>query len=258
MTDEPIKIAMWSGPRNISTAMMRAFENRSDCRVIDEPFYASYMAITGLDHPMRADILAHHETDWRRVAAELEGELGGELADDPDGQLPAGPTLYYQKHMTHHMVPEIGRGWMAACRHAFLIRRPERVLASYARKRADVTLADIGFEQQAALFDHARALTGVTPPVIDADALLANPPVMIEKLCRALAIPFDSAMLTWPPGKRFSDGIWADHWYDAVRKSTGFQEANTAPELEDARLIAVADAARPHYDYLGNSAISAN
>jgi hypothetical protein len=235
---EPIRIAMWSGPRNLSTALMRSFGNRPDCAVSDEPFYAAYLAITGLEHPMRAEILRHHETDWRKVDTALAGPP------------PGGCPLWYQKHMTHHMLPEIERGFMHACRHAFLIRHPARVLASYAAKREAVTLFDIGFAQQEALFEEAAAIAGEAPPVIDADALLANPERELRKLCGALAIPFDAAMLSWPAGARETDGVWAPHWYDAVNRSTGFSPPRNAPSLDEPRLRKLEEQALPIYDRL--------
>jgi hypothetical protein len=139
--DRTVRIAMWSGPRNLSTALMRSFGNRPDCFVIDEPFYAAYLKMTGLEHPMRAEILAHQATDWRQIDETLAGPA------------PDGSRLWYQKHMTHHMLPGIGRSFMTACRHAFLIRHPARVLASYAAKREAVELEDIGFLQQEELFN---------------------------------------------------------------------------------------------------------
>jgi hypothetical protein len=228
---------MWSGPRNISTAMMRAFENRPDCAVVDEPFYAAYLALTGIDHPMREDILRSQPTDWRTVADGLCGDI------------PSGRAIFYQKHMTHHMVDEIGRDWMAACRNVFLIRHPARVLASYARKRADITLADIGFIQQGELFDQVCGF-GQVPAVIDADDLLADPSGMLRSLCAVLEVPFDEAMLAWPPGPRATDGVWAAHWYDAVIKSTGFEKPRPQPVLEDPVLRAIEDEAMPVYDRL--------
>src|ERR1700682_5584769 len=158
---EPVRIAMWSGPRNISTAMMRAFENRADTAVVDEPFYGVYLAGTGADHPLRALVLQAQSADWREVARALTGPV-------PDGR-----AVFYQKHMTHHMIGGIGRAWMARCRNAFLIRSPEQVLASYADRRAEVTLEDIGFVQQAALFDLEAQRLGAPPPVIEAEDVLA-------------------------------------------------------------------------------------
>jgi hypothetical protein len=236
--DEIVRIAMWSGPRNLSTAMMRSFGNRADCAVIDEPFYAAYLSLTGLDHPMRDDILAHQETDWRKMAALVAGPA------------PEGKRLFYQKHMTHHMLPEIGRDWMRACRHAFLIRHPARVLASYAARREAVTLGDIGFVHEEELFERAAAIQGRTPPVVDADMLLADPRGVLAGLCAALDIPFSEAMLSWPAGPRASDGVWAPHWYDAVKRSTGFGAPSPPRELTDPGLRRIAEQALPIYERL--------
>jgi hypothetical protein len=238
-----IRIAMWSGPRNISTAMMRSFASRSDCAVIDEPFYAAFLALSGLAHPMRQRILASHESDWRAAADELTGPV------------PGGRRILYQKHMTHHMLPEIGRGWMRHCRHAFLIRHPARVLASYAAKRDAVTFADIGFAEQWELFQIACDLTGEAPPVVDADALLADPRAVLDRLCADLGLDFDERMLSWPPGLRATDGVWARHWYDAVAGSTGFAAAGPAPVLTEPALQAIQAEALPIYDRLAAHAL---
>ena len=241
---EPVRIAMWSGPRNLSTALMRSFGNRRDCAVIDEPFYAAYLAISGAAHPMRDAVLAHHEADWRKVAAALAGPA------------PGGKPLFYQKHMTHHMLPGIGRDWMRACRHAFLIRHPARVLASYAAKREAVGLADTGFVQQAELFDEAAGLTGKAPPVVDADVLLADPARLLASLCAALGVPFNEEMLTWPAGRRDTDGVWGAHWYDAVNQSTGFGPPAPMPRLDDPLLATIVEQALPLYSKLARFAMA--
>jgi hypothetical protein len=235
---ELVRVAMWSGPRNISTAMMRAFENRPDTCVIDEPFYAVYLERTGVDHPMREESLASQPTDWRHVVGELLTPLPEEYA------------VFYQKHMTHHMVEGVGLDWMAQCRNAFLIRSPERVLASYAAKRPEVTLDDIGFVRQASLFDLETERLGMPPPVIDADDVLADPRHVLAELCAALGIPFKTSMLKWPAGPRASDGVWAPVWYGAVEQSTGFAAPPISEPLLDERLAAIAEAARPYYDKL--------
>jgi hypothetical protein len=228
------RVAMWSGPRNISTAMMRAFENRADTHVTDEPFYAAYLAATGLVHPMRDAILASQPTDPAQVTAALLGDI-------PDGR-----TIFYQKHMTHHMLPAFGLDWMAHCTHVFLIRAPERVVASYARKRENPTLADLGFVRQAELFAREADRRGSPPPVIDGDDVLADPGAFLGKLCAALDIPFSANMLSWPPGRRATDGVWAPHWYHAVEASTGFAAGPLSP-LAASKL---ADEARPFYETL--------
>ena len=202
---------MWSGPRTLSTALMRSFENRSDTVVVDEPLYAYYLAETGIDHPGRDEILASMPAGWPEVIDELTS-----------GPLPAGRTVYYQKHMTHHLLPGVDRSRLAGLRHAFLIRDPRRLLASYAKVRHTPTLADLGLEQQAEIY---RLFGG---PVIDAADLAARPRELLEALCAALRIPFDEAMLSWPPGPRPTDGVWARYWYERVWASTGFTAARDA------------------------------
>jgi hypothetical protein len=211
MTETPIRIAMWSGPRNISTAMMRAFENRGDCAVVDEPFYAHYLAQTGLDHPGREEVIAAGETDWRRVVEALTGPVPGDQ------------HVFYQKHMTHHMLPHIGHDWFDAATHVFLIRDPREVLASYLKSRPHATAEDIGVLQEAGLYEEVARRTGQAPPVIDADEFLKAPEAHLRALCTLLQIPFTPRMLHWPAGSRASDGVWAPYWYDAVLKSTGFE-----------------------------------
>jgi hypothetical protein len=234
-----VRIAMWSGPRNISTAMMRSFENRPDTAVVDEPFYAAYLAMTGLDHPMRDEVLASQPNDWREVVPTLTGPA------------PGGRPVFYQKHMTHHMLPDIDLGWVSACRNAFLVREPAEVLASYAVKRGEVTLADIGVERQRDLFERECDRLGKAPPVIEGRDVLGDPRGLLGRLCAALDLRFDEAMLAWPAGPRDTDGVWAPAWYDAVERSTGFgaKPADLLPQPAD-HLRRIADAARPHYERL--------
>jgi hypothetical protein len=229
------RIAMWSGPRTASTALMRSWENRPDTVVADEPLYAFYLDRTGLDHPGRAEVIASQPTDWRVVLAGLA---------DP---LPAGAAIGYAKHMTHHLLPEVDRAAFAPFRHAHLIRDPRELLASYARVRAEPTLDDLGLRQQAEIFE---AFGG---PVVDSRALLADPPGVLAALCEALGVPFDARMLAWPPGPRDSDGVWAPYWYDSVRSSTGFvpktpHQPPAAPL--PARLEPLADQCQPYFDRL--------
>ncbi|MBS0331236.1 MAG: HAD family hydrolase [Proteobacteria bacterium] len=235
---------MWSGPRNISTAMMRSFENRPDCAVIDEPFYAAYLAQTGLDHPMREEVLAAQPIDWRAVAEAL-------VRDRP-------APVFYQKHMTHHMLPGFGLDWAGACVNAFLIRDPAQVLASYVQKRAEVTLDDIGVVRQRELFEREADRLGRAPPVLEGADVLADPRGTLAALCAALGIPFREEMLAWPAGRRDSDGVWAPAWYDAVERSTGFappERKAAAPLTADLRRIA--EAARPHYEAVAKWKIGA-
>jgi hypothetical protein len=237
-TAHPIRIAMWSGPRNISTAMMRSFENRGDCAVVDEPFYAHYLKHTQLDHPGRDEVIAAGETDWRRVADQLAGPV------------PGGKAVFYQKQMTHHMLPHIGHDWFGAVAHVFLIRDPREVLASYLKSRPHATAEDIGVLQEAALYDEITRRTGAPPPVIDADEFLKAPEAHLRALCTLLQIPFTPRMLRWPAGPRASDGIWAPYWYDAVLKSTGFEPWHRRELAVAAGHGVVIDRCRPAYESL--------
>ena len=233
-----LRIAMWSGPRNISTAMMRAWENRPDCAVSDEPLYAAYLAMTGADHPGRDEVIAAGETDWRKVADALLGPA------------PGGKPVWYQKHMSHHLLPGMDTGWIHRLHNIFLVRDPAEVVASYLRSRATVEPADIGLLQQAALYAELAA-AGRPPTVIDAGDFLADPEGHLRALCSELGIDFTPAMLAWPAGPRDSDGVWAPYWYDTVWRSTGFEppSARPVPRLEG-QALAVAEACRPAYEHL--------
>ena len=235
-------IAMWSGPRNLSTAMMYAFGNRPDCVAWDEPFYAFSLIHHGNDHPMRDRIIAANDGEWDRLVARC-------LA-------PAERPLFYQKHMTHHMLPGFDRGWIKGLTNAFLIRSPERVLASYAKKWSDVSLRDIGFVEQAEIFAMVADHLGTAPPVADADDILASPRAVLSKLCAACGVAFDEAMLAWTAGPKPFDGVWAPHWYNAVWASTGMSKPEAKPiELPDG-LRRIADAARPYYETMRYSRLT--
>ena len=235
---------MWSGPRNLSTAMMRSFENRTDCSVWDEPFYIPFLLETGINHPMRDVVVTKGIRDPDVV---IEQCLG--LA-------PNNAPVFYQKHMTHHMLPTFNRDWIKDVINVFLIRAPEFVVASYAKKRESVTLNDIGLVEQKELFDQLSDRLGMAPVVVDATDIQSNPKAMLTKLCGAIDLPFDDAMLNWPEGRRDSDGAWGPHWYNAVIASTGFAPPHMqGPKLTDEaqRLV---DAARPYYEALQPFALS--
>ena len=234
----PVRIAMWSGPRNISTALMRSFEHRPDTTVVDEPLYAYFLRATGLDHPGRDEILASQSDDWVVVTQQLTGPV------------PGGRAVYYQKHMTHHLLPEVGRGWLADVTSAFLLRDPAGVVASYAKVRGEPTLEDLGFPQQAEIFRACADRDGVAPAVVDAADVLAAPGPMLALLCDRLGIAFDDAMLSWPPGPRDSDGVWAPHWYAAVERSTGFGPPSAGAGDVPDHLRGLLEQCRPYYDEL--------
>ncbi|CAN5693531.1 branched chain amino acid aminotransferase [soil metagenome] len=233
-----MRIAMWSGPRNISTAMMRAWENRTDTLVVDEPFYACYLQATGLDHPGAAEVIAAGETKRENVVMRL-------LAPPP-----AGKQIIYQKQMTHHLLPEISRDWLGEVTNCFLIRDPREVITSYIRKNRDPAPEDVGYPQQVEIFEWVRAHTGGTPPVIDARDVLENPERVLRLLCEALGVEFSARMLSWPPGLRESDGVWAKHWYAEVANSTGFRSYAKKDEEVPSRLRGVYEECRALYEQL--------
>ncbi|MHA1529326.1 MAG: HAD family hydrolase [Alphaproteobacteria bacterium] len=234
---ETIRIAMWSGPRNISTAMMRAWENRADTVVTDEPFYGAYLAATGLGHPMRAAVIAAQPAGWEECARFCARGV----------PMAGGAPVHYQKHMCQHMIEAAPLGWMAACRHAFLIRPPEAVAASFHKGWAGMGADDLGFRRQAELFDHVCQMMGRPPPVLEARDVLEAPEAALRRLCEALGVAFDPAMLAWPSGSRPSDGVWGAHWYGRVNRSTGFapyQPPGPAP----AGLEGIVAECRPYYE----------
>ena len=232
-----VRVAMWSGPRNISTAMMRAFENRPDTVVVDEPLYGAYLARTGIDHPGRAEVLASEPTDLADAIAALSAPL------------PAGHRVHYAKHMAHHVSPDMDLGWTLAFRTVQLIRDPGEVVASYVRSRAACEPDDIGLLQQGWLQEFWDA-HGLEVPILDAGEFLRAPEAHLRWLCGWLGIPFSERMLSWPPGPRASDGAWAPHWYAAVWQSTGFAPWRRRDIELSPHDAAVADTCRPIYEAL--------
>ncbi len=239
-----IRIAMWSGPRNISTAMMRSFSSRADCAVSDEPFYGAFLKATGERHPMAEETIASMDCDWRSVLAAQSGNS------------PGGEPIWYQKHMPHHMVGPVGIADMADHRHAFLIRSPERVVASYRAKNELRRPEMLGFAQLRRYFEYEAERTGTIPPVVDSDDILADPPGVLEKLCLALGIDWDPAMLRWKTGPHPEDGVWGAHWYDRVNDSTGFGHPPGPVPMLDESHREVADACRADYEALQGHAIT--
>jgi len=239
-----MRIAMWSGPRNLSTAMMYAFAARGDCAVVDEPFYAAYLAKTGLDHPMREAILTAQPQDPDEVVTRLLGPV------------PAQKPHFYQKHMAQHMIPGFPRDWVREVVNVFLIRHPARVAASFSAKYDNPVLADIGFVQQVELYDYL-VVGGQLPVVIDSADIRRDPSTMLQRLCAALGLDWTPAMLSWPRGGHPDDGAWAAHWYGAVHDSTSFAPAEGPPPVLDGPRAALAEAAMPAYERLRAVALAA-
>jgi len=240
-----IRIAMWSGPRNLSTAMMRSFGSRSDTFVSDEPFYGAYLNATGDPQPMADQVMASMDCDWASVARTMTGPC------------PTGAPIWYQKHMAHHMVGPIAHDDLPSLTHAFLIRDPARVVASYAAKRVAVRPDHLGVERQVEFFEREADRLGRAPPVVDSADILANPEGVLSRLCREIGIEWDPAMLLWQAGLRETDGIWASHWYDAVAASTGFGPPDQGQVVLDDDAQRVADACRPYYERLAEHRITA-
>jgi len=237
MTTET-RIAMWSGPRNISTALMRSFGSRPDTFVCDEPLYAHYLKVTGKEHPGREEVLEAHESDWRKVVSTLTGPI------------PGGKTVFYQKQMAHHLLPGIERDWLEQVENAFLIRDPEEMLTSLVHQLRSPALEDTGLPQQREIFRRVRERTGVTPVVLDTKDVLENPRAMLTALCERLGIEFMEEMLSWPPGPRETDGVWARYWYAAVLRSTGFQPYRPKPERVTGETVEVLKQCVPCYEEL--------
>ena len=241
----PLRIAMWSGPRNISTALMRSFGSRPDTAVCDEPLYAFYLARHSVDHPGRDEVVARGETDWRKVAAFLTGPV------------PGGKEVFYQKHMAHHLLSEVGRAWLDELVHAFLIRDPREMLLSLAKVMPAPSALDTGLPQQLELFRAVERRLGRPPPVVDARDVLEDPAGVLHALCAALELEFTPAMLAWEPGLRPTDGVWAKHWYGEVAKSTGFERWRPREGALPARLEGVHAECLDAYRRLGERRLTA-
>ena len=233
-----LRVAMWSGPRNISTAMMRSWENRPDTVVIDEPFYAHYLAETGLDHPGRATVLELHESDPDRIITSLTGPVPGD------------PAIQYQKHMTHHLLGSIDREWMESVTNCFLIRNPKDMIISYHKVHSEITSDLLGLQQQKEIFEYVKKMTGEIPPIIDSKDVLMNPGEVLGKFCDRIGVVFSEEMLRWPIGARDTDGNWGKYWYKNVMNSTGFNKYVPKTEEVPEKYLALYDESYKLYQEL--------
>ena len=219
--NDSVRIAMWSGPRNISTALLRSWGNRRDTYVCDEPLYAHYLSRTGYDHPGADQIIAHHETDWRKVVSWLTGPI-------PDGK-----TVFYQKQMAHHLIDSVERDWIYGLNNCILIREPLEMLTSLLKIYPEAGLLDTGLPQQLELVDELERRNGRKPLIIDSRDLLGAPGAYLEAICAEVGIGFSEDMLRWPKGPRDTDGVWARHWYSRVYETTGFVPFRSKGETLD-------------------------
>lgn len=227
-----LRIAMWSGPRNLSTAMMRSFGARGDCTCVDEPFYAAYLCATGLDHPMGDAVIASQPNDWMDALTDL--------------MAPVTTPIQYQKHMVQHMLPGMHTDWLDGLTNVFLIREPERVVASFSAKRGLPDADELGFRRQRELYEDLTA-RGLRPVVIDSADIRRAPEPALRALCQAIGIAFTPRMLGWTPGAKPEDGVWGAHWYDAVNNSTGFAGAEGALPVLEGPLADLAEGLGPDY-----------
>lgn len=238
-----IRIAMWSGPRNISTAMMRAWENRPDCQVIDEPLYGYYLNATGIDHPGASQVIEAQGTEWQSAVKRC-------LAPTMHAE-----EVFFQKHMVMHMLPAVSREWLAKLTHCFLIREPTEVIASYSAVRENLTLEDVGYPQMTALYEDIETLMGYRPIVIDSAEFLKQPAAHLQALCDVLKVPFDDRMLAWPKGRRASDGVWAPYWYSSVEQSTAFAPYQKRQPVLSPMQQQLAAKAQAHYQLMKQHAL---
>ncbi|MGQ8366321.1 hypothetical protein [Glaciecola sp. 1036] len=240
-----IRIAMWSGPRNISTAMMRSWENRPDCTVVDEPFYAFYLTHSGKRHPMQEEVLASQDSNFDNLVKMLtEGDVS--------------QPIQYQKHMTQHMLADVDLSWTKQLRHCFLIRDPAAIVSSFSKSMTNVSTEDIGILRQAELYTLLSEQSETLIPVISSEEVLKNPRSVLQQLCHALEVPFANEMLEWPAGKRYTDGVWAPHWYANVEKSTGFGPAIEKELRLNDWQQRIVDEVMPAYETLAKRAIKAD
>ena len=231
---------MWSGPRNISTAMMRSFENRKDTVVIDEPFYAYYLNKTGFDHPCKKEVLRSQSKNWNEVVGLITSDL------------PKNKSIWYQKHMVHHILSFDDIGWVKGFKNCFLIRHPKEVIISYAKKNNINSAYDLGYEQQVNLFKKIKEITGSSPSVFDSKDILSSPKSILQKLCIEIDIKFSVKMLNWPKGNRPSDGVWSLHWYKNVVNSDGFMSYKEPLQDLKKEHIDIFKECMYHYNYLNS------
>ena len=224
-----IYIAMWSGPRNLSTALMRSFENRTDTTVIDEPFYAHFLKQTNLNHPGRDEIISTQDSNWDSIVKRITGPI------------PQNKSIWYQKHMAQHNLEGCDITWIKNFQNCILIRDPKYVIPSYNKEHSLSDEKLLGYSQQLDLIQMLEDEKGVTPPIFDATDILKSPEQALKKICISVGISFSDKMLKWPRGKRKSDGIWAKYWYGNVENSSGFKPFQKKNIIIDKELIPLYD-----------------
>jgi hypothetical protein len=241
--EQPLRINLWSGPRNLSTALMYSFAQRSDTRVVDEPLYGHYLRVSGAEHPGRELVLASVESDGARAVRQTI--LG-----------PADRPVMFFKQMAHHLV-KVDRAFLTKTANVLLVRDPLEMLPSLAQNIAEPRLKETSLPQQVELYEYLKK-HDQEPPVLDAKQLLLDPRGVLSQLCDRLDIEFEPAMLRWKPGPRPEDGVWAPHWYANVHRSTGFQRYAPKETPFPEHLELVLTQCRPYYERLSALAIQAH
>ena len=241
-SQEPLAISLWSGPRNVSTALMYSFAQRPDIHVVDEPLYGHYLRVSGAEHPGRDEVIAAMNCDGNDVMRELVERQA------------ATSRRLFLKNMAHHFVG-LDSASLDRFTNVFLIRDPREMLPSLTIQVPHARLADTGLQRQWEMFEQLSAV-GSAPVVVDSRELLIDPGGVLADLCAALDLVFDEAMLSWPAGPRPEDGVWAPHWYQAVHRSTGF--APYAPKRDfPGHLEGLLEECAPWYEKLFAHALRA-
>ena len=239
-------IAVWSGPRNISTALMRSFENRSDCFVSDEPFYSYFLHETGLKHPLRDEVIKTGLINYNKIIKYITGPI------------PFSKNIWYQKHMAHHILPGVNMNWIKSMKNCLLIRHPSDVILSYSKKYEISSIQQLGYLQQVDIYEMLYQEIGTPPIIVDAQDLLKEPRKMLIEICKNIRIKFDEKMLSWPLGPRITDGIWGKHWYKQVEVSTGFNPYIKTNGTIPSKYQGLYDKCMKHYDFLYQNRIILN
>ena len=232
-----MRIACWSGPRNISTALMRSWSSRNDSFVSDEPFYAYYLKEQQLKHPMYKEIIKYYPNTYDDVVTSLTSEI------------PNDKERWYQKHMAHHLIDLNNISWIKNFENCILIRHPKDVINSYIKKNTLNHVDELGYPQQYKIMRYLDSV-GKNFIVIDSNILLNNPEKILSQWCSSMNLEFDISMLRWEKGNHPQDGIWWKHWYDNVITTTHFQKFSSNKYELNKKYKSIYDEALDYYNKL--------
>ena len=230
-------VACWSGPRNISTALMRSWSSRKDTFVTDEPFYAYYLKETKLKHPLYKEIIDKYSSNYDEVVNYLINRI------------PKDKKIWYQKHMAHHIFSFNNIEWINNCENCILLRHPKEVISSYSKKNKLNSVEELGYPQQYEIIKYLKKINK-SYVIIDSSELLKNPEKVLSNWCMKINIKFDKSMLRWEKGNYDSDGIWWKSWYDNVIKTTGFKEYEKKDINIENKYDSIYNESMKYYTYL--------